>query len=228
LGLCFALATVPALAESPASTQTQGYPTCSKTVSPGESEQAHQKYIAAKQDYDEGNYDSAIRRFRDAYALDCTKHELLIIISASYERQGNRKDAVAALEAYVARSPSAPDLATYQAKIENLNKQIALAPAPPAAPPAQVETQGHSALPWVVVGVGGAAAVVGLVLLGGGGWLWAQKNAADAARLAAFVHGLAGEKLAEVASEGWRASDVAEAVPGVVGSAFGTKGRSFP
>jgi tetratricopeptide (TPR) repeat protein len=158
---------VPAFAQSTA----QPYPACTKVVSTSESELAHQKYIAGKQDYDEANYDTAIRRFRDAYTLDCQKHELLVIISAAYERRGDRKEAITALETYIQRVPNAPDLVTYQRKIENLRSQIAAqpppssstAPAPTAAPAA--DSGGHTALPWVVVGLGGAAVVTGVILL---------------------------------------------------------------
>jgi tetratricopeptide (TPR) repeat protein len=156
----------------PAFAQPSGkaYPECTKTVSSSESELAHQKYIAGKQDYDEGNYDSAIRRFRDAYTLDCTKHELLVIISAAYERKGDKKEAIEALETYVARAPSAPDVGTYQAKIENLKKQLAATQPPlPAstsspAPPPPTEMRGHTPWPWVLVGIGGAAIVAGAIV----------------------------------------------------------------
>jgi len=154
-------------------TASAPYPNCTKTVTTAESELAHQKYIAGKQDYDEGNYDSALRRFRDAYNLDCQKHELLIIISAAYERKGttaDKKEAVTALETYVNRAPTAPDVGTYQAKIENLKKEIAKAAPPPTAAPTSTtppptDTQEHSVVPWVVVGVGGVALVTGLVVL---------------------------------------------------------------
>ncbi len=146
------------------------YPTCNKTPSSTESDLAHQKYIAGKQDYDEGNYESAVRRFRDAYNIDCTKHELLIIISAAYERKGDKKDAVTALETYVARSPTAPDVSTYQAKIDNLKKQIAATPPPTAAPSptppaATQETREHTPWPWVVGGAGVVAVGIGFAVL---------------------------------------------------------------
>ena len=170
-GLLLASAiSVPAFAQ-PAG---QGYPSCTKTVTPGESELAHQKYIAGKQDYDEGNYDSALRRFRDAYTLDCTKHELLIIISAAYERKGDKKEAVGALETYVARSPGAPDVGTYQAKIENLKKQIAAAPPPSATtttapstttPTPKEDVQEHTVYPWIVSAAGVVALGVGIAVM---------------------------------------------------------------
>lgn len=168
LGLLLIAATsVPAFAQP----SGQAYPECTKTVSSSESELAHQKYIAGKQDYDEGNYDSAIRRFRDAYTLDCTKHELLVIISAAYERKGDKKEAIEALETYVARAPSAPDVGTYQAKIENLKKQLAASQPPPPATtsspepsPPRTEVREHTPWPWVLVGVGGAAIVAGAIV----------------------------------------------------------------
>ncbi len=164
LGLLLAMATsVPAFAQP--AVKTQGYPSCTKTVTPGDSELAHQKYIAGKQDYDEGNYDSAVRRFRDAYTLDCTKHELLIIISAAYERKGDKNEALNALETYVERSPSAPDVGTYQAKIENLKKQIAATPPPAAPPPSSSEAQGHTVYPWLLVGAGVVALGVGIAVI---------------------------------------------------------------
>jgi hypothetical protein len=177
IGFALLLATaslVPAFASAqPSSSGTVPYAACTKTVTTAESDLAHQKYIAGKQDYDEGNYDSAIRRFRDAYSLDCTKHELLIIISAAYERKGDKKEALNALETYVARAPTAPDVGTYQAKIDNLKKQIATAPPPPASttPPSGTSTppsgevQEHTVYPWLVTGAGVAALGVGIVLV---------------------------------------------------------------
>ncbi len=163
LGLLLAAATtVPAFAQ-PAS---PGYPACTRTVSAADSELAHQKYIAGKQDYDEANYESAVRRFGDAYALDCTKHELLVIISAAYERKGDKAEAVRALEAYIERAPTAPDIGTYQAKVDNLKKQLAASPPPAApepAPPGPREER--SVVPWILVGAGALAVGVGVAVI---------------------------------------------------------------
>ena len=159
LGVLLSVATtVSAFAET-----SPPYAPCTKTVSPSDSNQAHEKYIAGKQDYDEGNYESAVRRFRDAYTIDCTKHELLVIISAAYERNGQKKEAVTALETYIARAPTAPDVSTYQAKIENLKKQIA-AQEPRTVAVLPHEMQGHTVPPWILVGIGGVAVVTGVVV----------------------------------------------------------------
>lgn len=172
--LGFALVGALGTTTGAAHADTTGYPPCTRTSVPaGDSESAHAKYIAGKQDYDEGNYESAVRRFRDAYALDCTKHELLLYISSAYERKGDKKEALSALETYVARVPNAPELNTYQAKIDNLKKDLAKAPPPAPASattkpvtPAQptAEPRGHTPYPWIVVGVGGAAMAAGLAV----------------------------------------------------------------
>lgn len=176
VGLLVAAATsVPAYAQSTASTSTPNvsadFPVCTKTTpSSSESEIAKQKFIAARQDYEEGSYDSALRRFKDAYANDCTKPEVLLIVSATYEKKGDRPSALAALETYVARAgKDAPDLATTQTKIENLKKQIASQPPPPpptatATQQPQGEQQEHTVFPWIVAGVGAAAVIVGVIV----------------------------------------------------------------
>lgn len=147
---------------------TQPYPTCAnKVVSATDSDAAHTKYLVGRQEYDEGIYDRAATHFRQAYALDCTKHDLLLIISSTYQLKGDKREALAALETYVARVPNSPDLPTYQAKIENLKASLAEEhkdPAPPRKQDVAAEPRGHTPYPWVVVGVGGAAVAAGLAV----------------------------------------------------------------
>ncbi len=171
-----ALATsVPALAQSGAGSVTP-YPAACATgsVSQNESERAHTIYQAGKVQYDDKNYDAAIAQFREAYKRDCSKHELLIIISRAYELKGDKPEALRALEMYLERVPNSPDASTHRNGIESLKRQIAAAPppivtAPPpsaTAPPApQAEVREHTALPWVVTGVGLAGVAVGVVIL---------------------------------------------------------------
>ena len=173
-GLLLAVATsVPALSQS-ASTGPMPYPAACTSVPQSESERAHTIYQAGKVQYDDKNYDAAIAQFREAYKRDCSKHDLLIIISRAYELNGNRPEALRALEMYVERVPNSPDIATHKIGIENLKRQIAAAPPPAAtatapaatstaAPP--TEMREHTALPWVVTGVGLATVAVGIVVI---------------------------------------------------------------
>lgn len=180
LGLLLVVATsVPALAQtasSTSSTKTE-YPTCSKEITKTDSDAAHTKYLSGKVDYDEGNYSSAIQNFRAAYEKDCTKHELLVIISRAHELDHNLPEAIRALEVYLERQPTSPDASTHKTKITKMRdklaeekKKAAATPPPPGtgAPgqgtPAQ-EGSGHTIYPWLVVGAGVVTLAVGVVLV---------------------------------------------------------------
>jgi hypothetical protein len=185
-------AAVPALAQTGSSPLTN-YPACTTTPSKQDSDQAHDAFKLGKRFFDEADYGSAIHNFADAYKLDCTKTELLTIIARAFELNGNRGEAVHALETYLERAQgvSLDDKAQIQKRIDNLKAQMptqqpsatgtattaptvtATAPAtavpthtaPTAsgtasAPPPQ-QARGHTALPWIVAGVGAAAAVAG-------------------------------------------------------------------
>jgi tetratricopeptide (TPR) repeat protein len=164
-----ALATAPV---REAHAQGAAYPpACSAaTVPQSESERAHTIYQAGKVQYDDKNYDAAIVQFRDAYKRDCSKHDLLIIISRAYELKGDKVEALKALETYVERVPNSPDITTHRNGIDSLKKQIAAQPPPSAAgagttapPPAEVRE--HTIPPWIVVGLGGAGVIAGVVIL---------------------------------------------------------------
>jgi tetratricopeptide (TPR) repeat protein len=174
-GLLLAVATtVPALAQSASGTATP-YPAACSSVPQSESERAHTIYQAGKVQYDDKNYEAAIAQFREAYKRDCSKHDLLIIISRAYELNGNRPEALRALELYLERVPNSPDATTHRNGIESLKRQIAAAPPPTATTPAPsattttapppAEVREHSIPPWLVVGLGGAAVVTGAIIL---------------------------------------------------------------
>ena len=169
LGLLFAVA-IPARAQAQTAPSPAYAPACAAaSVSSAKSEEAHAFYNAGRALYDEGNYDGAITQFREAYRRDCSKHDLLVIISRSYELKGDRVEAVKALELFLDRVKDSPDAATHRTKIENLKKQIAAQPPPVVQSPLVVapppEVREHTVPPWIVVGVGGAAIAVGVVLL---------------------------------------------------------------
>ncbi len=189
LCLAFLLGTtlaVPAFAQQPAATT---YATCTGAPTKADSDAAHGAYIAGKGSFDENDYARAVDYFKDAYRRDCTKHDLLNIIARAYELKGDRPEAVNALETYLKRvPPNEPGNEQIQRRIANLKAQIAAAPPPPVTPvvstsPDPVSTaptttppgnpppdkvtseRVHTVGPWVMVGVGGAAAVAGVVML---------------------------------------------------------------
>jgi hypothetical protein len=124
----------------PAVAQSQGssaYPECTITPSKEDSEAAHNAYLFGKRKFDEAEYATAVNYFKDAYKTDCTKHELLIIISRAYELSGNKAEAISALETYLKRVPNASDAETQRKRIANLKAQMA-AQQPTALPPPPV------------------------------------------------------------------------------------------
>lgn len=160
------------------------YPECNRKPTPADVEGAKGAHKAANQFYDRGDYDKAIRYWNDAYGFDCTAHSVLINIANAYEKKGDKPAAIATLETYVRRSGPDP---TIEEKVKNLKQSLQTMPPSttgviptatvsssavptasvtsiPTAPPPIVQRP-YGLAPWVVVGVGGAAVVVGAILL---------------------------------------------------------------
>jgi hypothetical protein len=169
------------------------YPACTTKPSETDSQQAHNAYLLGKRFFEESDYTSASHNFIDAFKLDCSKPELLLNVARANELLGNRPEAIHALETYMARSTTLgpDDKASLQRRIDNLKAAAAqaVAPPPPVAvavtpppaattapppptppPPPPPEERKHTAWPWVVTGVGGAAVIAGgaLYLVGAG------------------------------------------------------------
>jgi hypothetical protein len=192
---------VPALAQQPTLSQ---YPAaCDATkVTKANMDRAHAVFLSGKGFLDVSDYDKAISYFKDAYSIDCSVHAILPIIATAYERKGDKREAVHALEEYLKRAPGASDTDVVQQRIANLKAQIgptASAPATTSTPTATTTTTttpttttsttsttdttstttatptdsstgspppsgGHTVGPWILVGVGAAAAIGGIVL----------------------------------------------------------------
>ncbi len=141
---------VPAIAQSqPGATST--YPECTSKPSNDDSEAARNAYLFGKRKYDEAEYATAVNYFKDAYKTDCTKHEILIIISRSYELSGNKSEAIGALETYLKRVPNAQDADVQRKRIANLKAQGAppatTTPPTPTTPPTSPTATPTAALP---------------------------------------------------------------------------------
>lgn len=176
---------IPALAESGTVTQ---YPTCPDPppkLTPAQLDAAHVVFQAGKVAYDEGDYAKAVESFKDAYRRDCSKSALLVFIATASELRGDKAEAINALETYLKRNPKADDAESVRRKIDALKAQLAAQPtatasttatasatttatstAPTAtatstAPPPE---HGHTAGPWVVVAIGGAVVIPGVIL----------------------------------------------------------------
>ena len=199
LGLFGVVVTARALAQ-PLPSPNYPPPCEEPKVSKSDRDRAHTVFLSGKQFLEESNYDKAISYFEDAYAIDCSVHGILPIIATAYERKGDRRQAVRALEEYLKRAPNAPDHDVVERRIKNLKDQIAQEPpsqavaagpsptqppgsiTPAVSTPSEPSTgvaplpavatasagataeSKQSAVPWVVVGVGGAALAAGVVV----------------------------------------------------------------
>jgi hypothetical protein len=181
-GLLATAFAVPALAQPASTTQ---YPQCKSPPTPEQQEAGHTLYQAGKKKFDIGEYDKALTLFNEAYSSDCQKHELLIIISRSYELKGNKPEAIRALEVYIDRAKPA-DAETHRTRIDNMKKEMAAAaasasasnsatsqptsaPTPPPTSPPPPQEHGHTIYPWLVTGLGvvGLATGISLLVVGG-------------------------------------------------------------
>jgi hypothetical protein len=191
---------VPALAQTPSAPSAYP-PACDDAkVSKGDRDRAHTVFLSGKQFLEEANYDKAISYFKDAYSIDCSVHGILPIIASAYERKGDKREAIRALEEYQQRAPTAGDHEIVERRIRNLKDQVAQeqpsATSPPSAsvmatapsaipsgegasplasssatvppPPPQEAGSSHGSGPWILAGVGLAAAAGGAIMFGVG------------------------------------------------------------
>lgn len=154
------------------------FPDCGRTDDIEAAKIAHK---AAAQLFERSEYDRAIENWRDAYKLDCKAHGLLINAASAYEKKGDKESAIAMLEAYLRRAPSAPDATSIIQKIDVLRTSLppkvdpvptATATVAPTArpivrppPPLPKPERPYGVKPWFVVGAGGVAILAGAILV---------------------------------------------------------------
>lgn len=174
---------------------THTYADCAREPSEADLTAAKAAFQAGNVSFNEADYPRALLYWEDAFRRDCTAHPLLLNLARAYELDGQKKQAVIALEAFLAREPNTPERAQISRRIEVLKKQIeadeaeqkAEAPPPsatpepaatpetpsPAPPPAQ-PSKSTQVLPLVIAGVGGAVVIVGGIV-----WLGASAEVRD-------------------------------------------------
>jgi hypothetical protein len=157
---------------------------CNRTATQEEVDGARGAHQAAKQFYERAEYARAIQYWRDVFNFDCNAIGTLINIANAYERLGDRQNAIFALEAYIKRVPEGTDVSKIEARVQNLKELQAQAassasaapsataatssttPPPPTSattPPIMVKP--HGVAPFVTVGIGAAAVVVGAIMI---------------------------------------------------------------
>ncbi len=168
-----------------AAEETHPYPECTHEASDADLTAAKAAFQAGNVSFNEADYPRAILYWEDAFRRDCTAHPLLLNLARAYELNGQKGQAVVALETFLEREPNSTERAQIQRRIEVLKKQIdseqsvpTTAPPPPGPAPATTPVQpppparqgpvnlaehpkSPQVLPLVVAGVGAAVFVVG-------------------------------------------------------------------
>lgn len=173
------LLAVPAFAHAEEATKT--YPDCGREPTEAEVAAAKGAFQAGNASFNEADYARAIDYWEDAYRRDCTANPLLLNLARAYELAGRKRQAVISLETFLAREPNSGEKDQINRRVEVLKKKIAeedaaaaAAPPPvtgPAVPPATgpepppdtAPVAKRSPGPWIVIGLGGAAAIVGTI-----------------------------------------------------------------
>jgi tetratricopeptide (TPR) repeat protein len=175
----FTLLVAPAFAHAEEPTKT--YPDCGREPTDAEVAAAKGAFQAGNASFNEADYARAIDYWEDAYRRDCTANPLLLNLARAYELAGRKRQAVVALETFLAREPSSGEKDQINRRVEVLKKKIAeedaaaAAAPPPVATPTTAPATGptppaettpvakRSPGPWIVIGLGGAAAIVGTI-----------------------------------------------------------------
>jgi tetratricopeptide (TPR) repeat protein len=179
--VALALLAMPAIAH--AEEPTKSYPDCGREPTDAEVNAAKGAFQAGQASFNEADYARAIDYWEDAFRRDCTANPLLLNLARAYELAGRKRQAVVALETYLAREPNSGEKDQINRRIEVLKKKIAeedatAAATPPPPPPSTgtapvngpqpaetpaADKRGYSPWPWVLIGVGGAGTVLGVV-----------------------------------------------------------------
>ena len=136
-----ALASPAAAAE-----ETHPYVDCTREASDADVTAAKAAFQAGNVSFNEADYPRAILYWEDAFRRDCSAHPLLLNLARAYELNGQKKQAVIALETFLQRQPSSTERAQIQRRIEVLKKQIDAEPA--AAVPAGTAPRSATSSSW--------------------------------------------------------------------------------
>jgi tetratricopeptide (TPR) repeat protein len=175
--------------------ETHQYAECGREPSEADVTAAKAAFQAGNVSFNEADYPRALLYWEDAFRRDCTAHALLLNLARAYELDGQRQQAVIALEAFLEREPNTPERAQITRRIEVLSRQIEsqrkavpAAASPPDSPPQEQpqvvneppavspssSTSARKIVPLAVAGVGGGITVLGLII-----YAEAHKNVND-------------------------------------------------
>jgi hypothetical protein len=173
------MAMLLSLGASARAEEVKPYPPCAQQASDPDVSGAKAAFQAGTVSFNEADYPRAILYWEDAFRRDCSATSLLFNLARAYELNGQKRQALVALETYLEREPNSSERPQIVRRIEVLKKSIESEPPPQAtatptttAPPPQptnaateplpppAKVQGRPILPLIVAGVGGAVFIV--------------------------------------------------------------------
>ncbi len=139
--------------------------------------EARALYEAGEIAFTDGRWEAALGYFQQSYALS-HRPELLFNIGSSAEHLRQDETALRAFRQYLEAVPDAGNRVAVESRIAVLERAVAVATSTAETTTTTTETHeagaptpsstGSDPAPWIVLGVGGALAVAGAVLLIGG------------------------------------------------------------
>jgi hypothetical protein len=115
------LAMLPAVAS--AEEQVKPYTECTRQPTDADVSAAKGAFQAGQVSFNEADYERAIFYWEDAFRRDCTADALLLNLARAYELNGQKRQAVVALETYMARKPDAQQ-DSIKKRVDALKAQI--------------------------------------------------------------------------------------------------------
>lgn len=193
------------------------------TTSDALDEEARSLFEAGRSAYGDGRFDEALGHFRRSYELS-HRPQLLYNIGQCQDRLRHDAEALATFEEFLTALPDAPQRAEVAARLEILRTAVERDRAAEAAVETEPAVTEEPVLapvipsepdpaPWIVLGVGGAVAVAGAILLGVG---YANVAAVESAMNVPFSSVRdAYDSAPALTGAGWAALGVGVALAGV-------------
>lgn len=116
--------------------ETHTYPSCPGPVADAAVAAAKAAFQAGQASFNEADYARAIVYWEDALRRDCNANLLLLNLARAYELNGQKEQAVIALETFLARVPEDPQGSSIRTRIAVLETQIEEAARKKTAPAA--------------------------------------------------------------------------------------------
>jgi tetratricopeptide (TPR) repeat protein len=182
--------------------------------------EARSLFEAGRTAYRDARYEDALGYYRRSYELS-HRPELLYNIGQCEDRLRHDAEAIEAFEAFLAALPDAPQRAEVTVRLDILRRtavattdtETTETPETIVATPAPVDASASDPVPWIVLGVGGGLAAVGVALLIAG---YVQIGDVESARNVPFSSVSGAYDAAPILTgTGWAALGVGVALAGI-------------